>query len=101
MKYLKYFENKKDLKKYIILKDSLDMFYIFKVLNYMNNADMYILRRLYQYFSNVNKTEKIIHVDYKTLNIRQIKNNLLYESDNLQDCIDKLPTLKNINKYNL
>ena len=101
MKYLKYFENKNELKNFVILKDSLNMFYIFKVLDYNKVTDVYVLRRLYQYFSNVNKIEQILDGDYKTLNIRQIKNNLLYQSEDLQDCVDKLPTLKNINKYNL
>lgn len=98
MKHLKYFENKNELKKYLILKDSFDMFYIFE---YISTYKDILLKRLYNYYSNVNILQKAYPVDYKTLNIRQIKNNLLYESDNLQDCIDKLPTLKNINKYNL
>lgn len=102
MKYLKTYEKYKesDFKKYFIgtLFDSLAIFNIIEMSN-KNMAEIKILL-IYNKTNDEIKEFKGGEESYKkSLDI--IKNKILFQSDNIQDCIDIIPILSDTIKYNL
>jgi hypothetical protein len=85
----------KDYKKYILI--------------YSGRSDIYaLLKNLGNQFKKIyhstrynNKLEPYNENFYFTINYKSFTKMYLYDSDNLQDVIDKFKILKNVNKYNL
>jgi len=99
MKYLKTYENNSKLKKYII-REYRFAFSIFEVNNF--SKDEVLLTELYTSYKKLNgKIESVKNDKPYLVPIRIINKNLVYQSDNLQDCLDALPKIGDINKYNL
>ena len=97
MKHLKYFENTiKDDLHYIIWKDNDDTLVISETKKNLYNTTH--CKLLYTY-----KNEKLKKINHKNLGIKFniIKNFILYQSDNLKNCLNIISTLSDTNKYNL
>ena len=106
MKYLKTFESEIDftkLKKYIIVQEKnksqsakyiLNVIEIFKIRQY---PDKIKVKQLYSYDD---KLKKEIFTDTFIFE-KMEKYNILYQSDNIEECINILPTLGELNKYNI
>ena len=105
MKHIKTFEsqNLKELKKYVVWK----MKFVLVILEVVYQDDGAIqLKRLYKYLPEVEfKRLRIRETDQDmyTFSEEEVKENVIYESDNLDDCldVDLLYSLFNADKYNL
>jgi hypothetical protein len=123
MKYIKTFEalSIKDLKKYLIIQsdqnhDILSIHEKHMPSQYSKVGSDIYLKELYNYY-----LKEYIHTDgnYRSLpnklysinrNFKSyrpehfddfIRDNILYMSDELQDCINIIPYISNINKFNI
>ena len=106
MKHLKTFEatiedDHTKLKKYIIYysKELLPTYQIIEILYTEPYRDNSKIKFWYQSINN-NEIEKSSKLPYTTSTNYLIKNTI-YQSDNLQDCIDKLEIMIHTYKYNL
>lgn len=108
MKYLKKFENIKDeYKKYVIYKSihkSIDYLFILEVIN--QNEHFINVRKLYRYYNEYTGDSFGIigleELDRATLKFTPERmNDVIYQSDNMQDCLDVLPELISAIKYNI
>jgi hypothetical protein len=106
MKYLHYFENNNpELKKYIVVKsnDYINFFddtydyYILKFIGFDTDKNWIQTEFVYQY-NNEDTYNKILN-DYYELNLNKL--NIVYQSNTLKDCIEKLSIISKSNKYNL
>jgi len=106
MKHLKTFENntRKKYKKYIVWDYSKNIT-IFEVINDNKNTVKIKRCKLFHDFNNGTNiteyklSEKEEEIQFK--NYRYIDKYLLYQSDNLEDCVEKIQILKIANKYNI
>ena len=116
MKYIKTYENKKidNLKKYFIYKNNSVIYSIYKIIGTIetNNNPKFkkqsndffsmTINREYYY---LRESKKLIADDDNkkilvgTSNFRF--DNIIYTSDNLEDCVDFIKTILNSIKYNL
>jgi hypothetical protein len=98
MKHLKSFENinYNNLKKYIIWKDPIEKreYDILEIYDFKHGV-IYV-NFLYSYKNKLRK----INMDYRSF-ISDSFYNIKYTSDDLQDCIDKIYTIADSEKYNL
>lgn len=95
MKYIKKFENNQ-FKKYIIFY--YDHFLSLEILEVNSvQKDMIITSELYSYKDNKLTKEK--GHDFAVMN--DSYDQILYQSDSLEECIDIIPSIYNSNKYNL
>lgn len=104
MKYIKRFENLTenltDVKEYFVIPSGPDLLFVFQ-----NIGVDIMLEAIHIYTYNKNN-EEIIKIDdsgfspYR-FSYSNLNNFMLYESDDLQSVLDKLPMLVNIKKYNL
>jgi len=88
-----------DFKSYIIWKGKK----IFMILSVIQVTENHLkFKKLYNYYGN-GKIEKIRDEQAMSIyhNYDQIKRHIVYESDNLQDCIDMLSDIDIAIKYNL
>lgn len=107
MKHLKLFEDE-DLVKYIVfnnLNNFNDIQYtIFELSNFQvdyGDKLMSDVIKLY-YYSKNGIIKKITPPDYLgEFDYFRLKKSILYESTNLQDCLDKLPLIASKSKYNI
>ena len=105
MKYIKSFENINDEDdRFYIIFDRSDKLLIFEITPAVFSEDINVKNflQLFEYDKKYNKIHKsesdIGEFDYENLSKKQ---NILYKSNNLQDCIDNLPLINGANKYNL
>jgi hypothetical protein len=108
MKYLKSYENINiPLKKYVIWKQDTDL-EVFEVTDKIEKWDtdkVIIINILYKF--KLGKIEPVSLNKRPTagLDLTNLQNNIknfcIYQSDNLQDCLDILEILDTSNKYNL
>ena len=103
MKYIKKFENtiedtQPPLKKYIIYysKEQLPTFQLIEILS----TSIKESKIKFHYQSNKDNIEKSPKEPYTTITNVLIKNSK-YQSDNLEDCLDKLKLIIHTTKYNL
>jgi len=103
MKYIKKFESTDmmtelpKLKKYVLYKANTNTYFILEITGYENT---YIAtKKLYIYTLLLDKLRKGKH-QYYNININRV-HEIVYDSDNLKDVVDIIPTLKEIDKYNL
>lgn len=104
MKYLKTYEqNKEKLKNYIVWEYK-NKIVVFEIKTQYDNSpislkrvNLYNIKKNYIEEIKLEEHDKMIY--YK--NINEIKDGLLYQSDNLKDCIDKVKYLSDIKKYNI
>ena len=111
MKYIKYFESTikddlSNLKKYILWNGSDGNLYIFETgEKYVTTwgPPLNCCRILYKYMYN--KKEKRLYDESGTKGDFSIgadrKHLIIYQSDNIQDCIDVINTIENTIKYNI
>ena len=97
MKYIKTFENKYEFLKYVILKHCGDIF----IVKILSSSWYIIFKKLYKY-----ENDELIENDYfdevkYNYDFEFIINNTLFQSDNLQECIDIIPDILATKKYNL
>ena len=100
MKYLKTYESKSFEKgKYVVMKHKWQLDNLLFIYNIMNvKTTEIVVKRLYRFDINTNKLTEDNDIyyfgtkDYKPTDI-------IYQSDNLQDCIDRLPKLTMLKKY--
>lgn len=106
MKHLKYFENDSELpvlKKYVVLNtySVLWIVWIVEVLDIVQNFHITInYCDKYEYTKSTKQLRKCTNDD-RVWDTRYNSNNIAFQSDNIEDCIDMLPILANTNKYNL
>jgi hypothetical protein len=104
MKYIKSFESTIEdepiiTKKYILVKDKKDIHaYILEIYNVSNTLINF--KQLY-YLDNDHLTQNRHKPNHMTIKELFKYNSIIYQSDNLQDCIDLMKTLINSIKYNL
>jgi len=102
MKYLKTYESKSFEKgKYVVMKHKWQLDNLLFIYNIMNvKTSEIVVKRLYRFDINTDKLTEDNDIyyfgtkDYKPTDI-------IYQSDNLQDCIDRLPKLTMLKKYKL
>lgn len=112
MKYIKTYENVIEnlIDKFVvyrttsttidpITKKEYQFLFIFKIKS-IDEYDTVTVKRYYEYDTMLNKLKNSEIDDIKG-NINILLENTLFSSDNLQDCVDMLPVLSDINKYNL
>jgi len=103
MKYLKTFEsNKYDFKTYLLYKVNPDIYFILKFVRLNGTLrDTYITtNKCYSYskiLNNLVPQHAGYRLEYSDDNIKDI----IYQSDNIQDCLDVIHTLKDTEKYNI
>ena len=104
MKYLKKFENK-EFKTYAVLEDKLYLTVI-KINEQQNKLiNLSILYKYDKKTNQLNKTETRFlsastSVSY-TYTKKDFQDEMIYQSDDLQDILDKIPMLSSAYKYNL
>lgn len=107
MKHIKTYEvlrSELKLDKYIIWKSSL--LNIFKVLISSNQSTL-ILERLYMYSEKglekapFEKYDEMITLQIDDVSEDVIYSYIVFQSNNLQECIDVIPTIIDSNKFNL
>jgi len=97
-KYEKY--NNTEFKKYFI-SELLDYLAIFKLIG-ITNGDTAEIHVLLVYIKKDNEIKEFKGgIESYKKPLWSIKNNILFQSDNIQDCIDIIPILLDTNKYNL
>ena len=113
MKYIKTFEFENIdsislLKKYCIWKnisnDTLEILELISKKEGEKNSIKYIEYmsiELYKYYKSINKLVKITDQDPIPFDSFIIEKYIPYTSDNLQDCIDMLPLITSVEKYNI
>ena len=117
MKHIKTFEstnyfddledNLKRLKKYLLLKVnsniSGEMYYILEILKISIEEDSISCSKKYIYRKLANRLKKGHHQYYEFTIDKFFKNesNILCNSDDIKDCLDIIPTLNQIDRYNL
>ena len=87
--------------KYIIwyTTDGLLLLEVIKVLRASNIGNVE-LKRLYRFKNNV--VQKLNNkYTFRLRDIYEFRENILYQSDNLQDCLEQLPIILDTEKYNL
>ena len=108
MKYIKTFENINNYKRYIIYPTASSPYlYILEVLQ--EDDSFIILRKSYRYGSLQKSNggsafgiKGLEELDGTTIQFTPERmKNAVYQSDNIQDCLDKLPVIKNMMKYNI
>ena len=111
MKYIKTYESSNELKEYLLIKNK----YSINIIHNKTNIDQYYINGYpeeeypknvwinfeYEYSFYPDLSPKKIEVGNMFAKIENAKQNLIYQSDNLQDCLDMLETLKSATKYNL
>ena len=102
MKYLKTFEKFYiGLKKYLIFEAAYDT--IFEVVNItpskINDVE---IKSLY-YYNKYTKIKELVKTQPYNISYSHsyLSDHIIYQSANLQDCIDKLELREDIKKYNL
>lgn len=110
MKYIKAYENTEEniplLKKYCIWKNTNDTLEILELVGSEKNkkySKYMSLLSLYFYYPSENKLVKLKRQNQAQIAFDSniIKTYVPYTSDNIQDCIDMLPIISNIEKYNI
>ena len=106
--YIKTFENIKNYKRYIIFPFVTALsssFYILEVLQ--EDESFIVLRKSYKYYDEYKGKPAFgiqgleeLYGDTIKFTPERMKN-AVYQSDNIQDCLDKLPVIKNMMKYNI
>lgn len=105
MKHLKKFESTDiisgymDIKKYVVWEMTNNLI-ILEVTSI--DTDTVHMKRLYIYHVEYNKLRVASEETY-TMSYDTIKEHVVYDSDNLDDCLDEtlLAAIKNTSKYNL
>ena len=105
MRHLKTYESEDNsafsqLKKYVVWKMAF-VFVILKVIE--KNEQSAVFKRLYIYNFDTLKIRKAVKIENYNFDYDQINDHVIYQSDNLQDCIDEeyLSMLNSTTKYNL
>lgn len=105
MKYLHNFEHTIEnyptiTKKYIVVEDKQykERSYIIQIFSQSNELIEY--KQLY-FINDGHLTTSYINTNEMTKNELFRYHSLIYQSDNLKDCLNVIKTLTNINKYNL
>lgn len=104
MKHLKIYEAlHSNYKNYILCKSNENLYYILELLDLKNQQIPWCqitTRILYTYKKSIDKLYK---TDNEILNFEPEKygKHIIYQSNNLQEVLKMIPTLKNIDKYNL
>ena len=108
MKHLKTFEKLNikavELKKYVIwsiLTSPINRCSILEVI--FNDKYTAVLKRIYTYdlLTNSQIDDSLMADNIFEYSPRHVKENIIFESDNIQDCYDFIETLKISKKYNL
>ena len=100
MKYIKTYENKSIIKKYIIVQELSDYLELYEILNIFSTTKKSVevnIKLIKYYFNDEFKTPKYNISSTKLINFKKI----LYISDNLEDTENMLHTIYNSKKYNL
>ena len=95
MKYLKTYENFKEIKKYVLLKANSNIYFILEVIDI--KKDYIETKKLYYYTKVFDKLIK----QYAWFNLRPDDSDIIYQSDNLKDVKNILLTLNDTETYNL
>lgn len=101
MKYIKKYEKVERFKDYIILNYPSTVV-LFKIKEFSQNTTT--LTKIYVYDKQNQKTIELVNMSGENFNqgdTQKLESKILYQSNDLQECIEKLPLLANTMKYNL
>lgn len=110
MKYIKTFEivfNDIKLSKYLLTQkpNNTDIYFVLEVspeqLKFAGYEDIINTKKLYTYTKSKNYLKKGKHQHFNITKNELDKINIVYQSDNLQNVKDVLPTLNYMDKYNI
>jgi len=100
----KIFENKSNLKKYLLLHNNIDknLYYVLEVSNLIHSSseDYILTKKLYKFNKQDNIVLKTSH-QYYSVFLSNFDRDVMYQSDDLKKILDILPTLKDVDNYNL
>ena len=102
MKYIKTFENiDEDLEKYIAIKFTSNII-VAEIIRFNSSGEL-IVRRLYNKHENSKHLDTFDKEDKKEMlvNYENIKNRIVYQTNDLQQLLDILDSLFYVSKYNL
>lgn len=105
MKYIKKYEAKREYKKFLIIQNSriykydYHEKYDYYIVKYINkfNIDSMIIDFKFGYTDEHNFN--YLHEKHYYINLNDTT--ILYQSDKLKDCIDRLSLITQLNKYNI
>ena len=107
MNYIKMFENfQEDLKKYLILS-FFDVLVLVEIINieYPENSiykeTVVLYKKLYTYRNKIREISKFLKNDLNGKPISEIKSKMVFQSDDLKECIDNLEVIMNTRKFNI
>lgn len=106
MKYIKTYE-KINPKKYLLMQSILDddLYFVLELTNIDDIpwVEYYYIntKKLYTYDKNSDKLTRKKHQTYAIGDNDAFEQHLIYQSDILQDVLDVIPTLKDVDKYNI
>jgi len=101
MKYIKLFEsitNSSEFKNYLVYKVNNDIYFILQYIYNISNYEV-ITKKCYLYSKILNNT--VFQKGAYCFNTPDNVKNIIYQSDDIEDCISVLPTLQDIEKFNL
>lgn len=101
MKYIKKYEKVERFRDYIILNNPSHLL-LFKLKDFSQNTTT--VQKLYVYDKQNQKTIELVNMSGENFNqgeTQRIEPKIIYQSNDLQECIDRLPILANAMKYNL
>lgn len=100
MKYLKTFEKTKyNLKKYFIIKSSIG-YILLENVKFTDNKERIVINQLYILRTKGNEIKKMCDY-YYNFTLKYIIERIIYQSNNIDDCLEFLEVLLSQNKYNL
>lgn len=102
MKYIKTFEKKISLKEYVVINHEYT--YLVLRINKIKPSGQIYYTSLYNFNKKVNKGSFIngdIGSDSGYYSGEKFKDIIVFQSDNFDKCIEMLPALNKMNKYNL
>ena len=105
MKYLKTFENinEPEFKKYFVIKSHnkiQETYFVLEFVKIDEDSTVYT-NKLYTYNLNEDELKRNKDQFYRFNNTDEIRNNVIYQTDDLKNAIDVVKSLNRVNTYNL
>lgn len=100
MKHLKFFEEICNYKKYIVLAAGIKNYYVLEILRRINDKQFNIIV-LYRMMKHTKGIEKVDAEPFDVSFSLTLQKDILFDTDNLQDAIDKMELYYDSDSYNL